>query len=95
MTLFDNTTGEILTDRSTITMKPGETRVITVKLPTNTGMINEIHRTSADGSSAYKSGKIVKATSDVDPDPNKQLKVNYKGRDGLPEDKSVLNQDYP
>ena len=25
MTLFDNTTGEILTDRSTITMKPGET----------------------------------------------------------------------
>ena len=94
MTLFDNTTGEILTDRSTITMKPGETRVITVKLPTNTGMINEIHRTSADGSSAYKSGKIVKATSDVDPDPNKQLKVNYKGRDGLPEDKSVLHTNY-
>ena len=94
MTLFDNTTGEVLTDRSTITMKPGETRVITVKLPTNTGMINEIHRTSADGSSAFRSGKIVKATSDVDPDPNNQLKVNYKGKDGLPSDHSVLHTNY-
>ena len=94
MTLFDNTTGEILTDRSTITMKPGETRVITVKLPTNTGMINEIHRTSADGSGAFRSGKIVKATSDVDPDPNNQLKVNYKGKDGLPSDHSVLHTNY-
>jgi len=78
MQLFDNTTGEIIQDHGTIHLKPGETRVITVKLPTNTGMIQEIHRTTADGNGAYRSGNIVTAKSDVDPDPNVIDYVNYK-----------------
>lgn len=78
MVAFDNTTGEILKEGSTITLKPGETRIITVKLPTNTGPIGEIKRTSADGDDVYRSGKIVTAQSDVDPDPNNIDFVNYK-----------------
>lgn len=78
MQLFDNTTGQVLDDHATINMKPGETRVITVKLPTNTGMIKEIHRTTADGNGAFRGGKIVTAKSDVDPDPNVIDYVNYK-----------------
>lgn len=68
--LFDNTTGEVIQDHGTITMKPGETRIITVKLPTDTGMIDKITRTTADGDSAYRSGKVVSGRSDIDPDPN-------------------------
>lgn len=78
MTAFDNTTGEILTENSTITLKPGETRIITVKLPTNTGMIGELKRTSADGDEGYRSGKVVTAKSDVNPDSNVIDYVNYK-----------------
>ena len=70
LTLFDNKTGEVIQDHGTITMAPGETRVITVKLPTDTGMINQITRTTADGNAAYRSGKIVTAKSDIDPNPN-------------------------
>ena len=92
MQLFDNTTGEILQDHATITMKPGETRVITVKLPTNTGMINEIHRTSADGSGAFRSGKIVKAKSDIDPDPNNIEYVNFREwSNHYPANKSLMH----
>ena len=92
MQLFDNTTGEILDDHATITMKPGETRVITVKLPTNTGMINEIHRTSADGSGAFRSGKIVKAKSDIDPDPNNIEYVNFREwSNHYPANKSLMH----
>ena len=69
--IFDNTTGETWRDDGgSITLKPGETRVLTVKLPTDTGMINQITRTTADGSGAYRTGKIVTARSDIDPDPN-------------------------
>lgn len=78
MLAFDNTTGEIITERSTIYLKPGETRILTVKLPTNTGPIGEIKRTSADGDDGYRSGRIVTAQSDVDPDPNNIDYVNYK-----------------
>lgn len=78
MTAFDNTTGEILTEHSTIRLKPGETRVITVKLPTNTGMIGELKRTTPDGDELYRTGKIVTAKSDVNPDPNVIDYVNYK-----------------
>ena len=70
LTLFDNTTGEIIQDHGSITMKPGETRIITVKLPSDTGEITKITRTTADGNAAYRSGKIVTARSDIDPDPN-------------------------
>ena len=92
MTLFDNTTGEELKDNDTITMKPGETRIITVKLPTDTGMIQEIHRTTADGNDVYRSGNVVHAVSDVDPDPNKIDYVNYKDWSRhIPSDKSILH----
>ena len=70
LTLFDNTTGEIMGDHSTIHLKPGETRIITVKLPTDTGEITKITRTTADGNGVYRSGKVVTAKSDIDPDPN-------------------------
>ena len=70
LTLFDNTTGEIIQDHGKITMKPGETRVITVKLPTDTGMINQITRTTADGNGTYRSGKVITARSDIDPNPS-------------------------
>lgn len=75
---FDNTTGEILEDGGTIYMKPGETRVLTVRLPNNAGRINQLMRTSADGDSVFRSGKIVTAESDVNPDPNIVDYVNYK-----------------
>ena len=70
MTMFDNTTGEVLQDHASITLKPGETRVITVKLPSDTGEITQITRTTADGNGAYRNGNIVTARSDIDPDPN-------------------------
>ena len=70
LVLFDNKTGEIINDHGSITMKPGETRVITVKLPTDTGPITQITRTTADGGGSYRSGKIVTAKSDIDPNPN-------------------------
>jgi len=70
LTLFDNTTGDIMKDHSTIHLKPGETRIITVKLPTDTGEITKITRTTADGNGVYRSGKVVTAKSDIDPDPN-------------------------
>ena len=73
-------------------MKPGETRIITVKLPTDTGMIQEIHRTTADGNDVYRSGNVVHAVSDVDPDPNKIDYVNYKDWSRhIPSDKSILH----
>ena len=92
MTMFDNTTGQVLQDGSTITLKPGETRVITVKLPTNTGMIDKIYRTTADGDSTFRSGKVISAESDVDPDPNKVDYVNYKSwSNHYPSDTSILH----
>ena len=78
MTAFDNTTGEVLEEGSVVNMKPGETRVITVKLPTNTGMIGELRRTTADGDGTFRSGNVVTARSDVNPDPNVIDYVNYK-----------------
>ena len=69
--VFDNTTGESwVDDGGEITLKPGETRVLTIKLPTDTGAINQITRVTSDGNTAYNTGKIVTARSDIDPDPN-------------------------
>ena len=70
LVLFDNKTGEIINDWGEITLKPGETRVLTVKLPTDTGQITQITRTTADGNDGYKTGRVVTAKSDIDPDPN-------------------------
>lgn len=88
--LFDNTTGEIIESLGEINMKVGEKRVITVKLPSDTGKINRITRTSA-----FTKGKsIIKVKSDIDPDPNK---VEYvliaeapKGGGHSPSDTSLL-----
>ena len=76
--VFDNKTGKILKEGDTIYMKPGETRILTVKLPNNAGAISKLVRTTADGDSAYRSGNYVHAVSDVNPDPNKIDYVNYK-----------------
>ena len=66
MTCFDNTTGEILKDNDVITLKPGETRILTVKLPDYCGEIDYVYRTTAqDDYSGVISNK-----SDIDPDPN-------------------------
>lgn len=75
---FDNTTGQIYKEGDTIYMKPGETRVLTVKLPNDSGNIKRIIRTTADGDSNYRSKRYVTAVSDVNPDPNKVDYVNYK-----------------
>ena len=88
--LFDNTTGEIIESLGEINMKVGEKRVITVKLPSDTGKINRITRTSA----FTKGNSIIKVKSDIDPDPNK---VEYvliaeapKGGGHSPSDTSLL-----
>ncbi len=66
MTCFDNTTGEILKDNDVITLKPGETRILTVKLPDYCGEIDYVYRTTAQ---ADNSG-VISNKSDIDPDPN-------------------------
>ncbi len=73
MTLFDNTTGEILKDGDTLNLKPGETRILTVKLPNYCGMIDEVFRTTAQ---ADASG-VISNWSDIDPDPNNVEYVRY------------------
>lgn len=78
MTGFDNTTGEIVKENSTIHLKPGETRVITIKLPTNTGAIAELKRTTADGDSVYRTGKVVTSLSNVKTNSDEIDYVNYK-----------------
>ena len=76
--LFDNTTGEILKDGDTLKLKKGETRILTVRVPHNAGHIKEVIRTSAGGDSDFLSGRVVKAKSDINPDPNVIDFVNYK-----------------
>ena len=99
MRLFDNTTGEEIAPDSTIVLKKGETRVITVKLPTNTGRIGNLVRTTADDvytEEDKKAGRkrITTSYSDIDPDPNKVERVNYKYSVHWPEDKSLLHTNY-
>ena len=88
--LFDNTTGEIIESLGEINMKVGEKRVITVKLPSDTGKINRITRTTA-----YTKGtNILKVKCDIDPDPNKVEYVRIaeapKGGAHAPSDSSLL-----
>ena len=66
MTCFDNTTGQILSDNDVITLKPGETRILTVKLPDYCGEIDYVFRTTAQED---KSG-VIANRCDIDPDPN-------------------------
>ena len=92
LTMFDNTTGEVLKDMDSITLKPGETRVITVKLPSDTGEITKITRTTADGNAGYRSGKVVTARSDIDPDPNTidYVRIVEGGQYHMPANQSLL-----
>lgn len=78
MRLFNNTTGEEILPGSVVRLKKGEQLVITVKLPTNTGMINKIHRTTADGDDVARSKRVVHSVSNVSGDPNNITHVNYK-----------------
>ena len=75
---FDNTTGEILQRGSTIHLKPGETRVITIKVPDYTGPIDQVVRTTADGDQSFRSGKYAHAYSDINPDDNIVETVDYR-----------------
>ena len=90
LTLFDNTTGEILGEGDSITMKPGETRILTVKLPTDAGKIDQIIRTSAWKPS---NSNVVSTLSDVNPDPNVVEYVNFH-HNHYPKDTSVLHANY-
>lgn len=74
MTCFDNSTGEILKDGDTITLKPGETKILTVKLPDYCGEIDYVYRTTAQED---KSG-VISNRSDIDPDPNKVDYVRWE-----------------
>lgn len=98
MRMFDNTTGEEIPEDGNITMKVGETRVITVKLPTDTGAINQIVRTTAadtsnKGSYYGDTYKITSSKSNLTGDPNNIEYVNYKSNH-WPSDKSILHNNY-
>jgi hypothetical protein len=75
---FDNTTGEVYEDGATFHMKPGETRVLTVRLPYYAGEIDKVMRTTADGCDTFRSGTIATAVCDINPDPDVVDFVNYK-----------------
>ena len=92
--VFDNTTGESwVDDGGEITLKPGETRVLTIKLPSDTGAINQITRVTADGNPAYNTGNIVTARSDIDPDPNnvEWVRLVETNTPHKPSDESLLH----
>lgn len=94
MRMFDMTTGEEIPEDGHITMKVGETRIITVKLPTNTGAIGDIVRTTAADTSTkgdvVDNYKITSSRSNLTDDPNNIQYVNYKSNH-WPSDKSLLH----
>ena len=95
MRLFDNTTGKEIADRGELVLKKGETRVITVKLPTDTGMIGNIVRTTAADTSNKgdyygDTYKITSSLSNLTGDINNIQYVNYQ-KPLWPSDKSLLH----
>jgi hypothetical protein len=92
MRLFDNTTGKEIADRGELILKKGETRVITVKLPTNTGMIGDIVRTTAADveTKVVDNYKITSSRSNLTGDLNNIQYVNYQ-YPHWPSDKSLLH----
>ena len=92
MRLFDNTTGKEIADRGELVLKKGETRVITVKLPTNTGMIGDIVRTTAADveTKVVDNYKITSSRSNLTGDLNNIQYVNYQ-YPHWPSDKSLLH----
>ena len=95
MRMFDMTTGEEIPEDGHITLKKGETRIITVKLPTNCGRVNEIHRTTAADTSNKgdyhgDTYQITTSRSNLTGDPNNIEYVNYKNGH-WPSDRSILH----
>ncbi len=85
---FDNTTGDIIKEGDTIYLKPGETRILTVRVPHNAGRVKQVIRTTAWKPSGTN---VVSTLSDINPDPNVVEYVNYKSnRNVWPSDLSVL-----
>ena len=93
--LFDNKTGDLLKEGDRITVKVGEKRVITVKLPTDSGHIDQIVRTSAW---KHPSCTILNTYSDIDPDPNNVEYVNLnhsdKRENHMPSNPDLMHQNY-
>ena len=87
LTMFDNTTGEILGSGDVLNLKKGETRILTVKLPVEGGHIDQIVRTSAWQPSGTR---VVSTRSDVNPDPNVVEYVNDQNN-VWPSDRSILH----
>ena len=87
--VIDPETGETYNRDDEITIKEGETKRLIVRLPTDTGMINQITRTTADNCKS----KITSTYSDLDPDPDN---VEYVRRslNHWPEDMSLLHANH-
>ena len=99
--IYDYLRGEEIPEDGNITLKKGETRVITVKLPTNTGAIQQVVRTTAADTSNKgdywgDTYKITSSKSDIDPDPNRTEHVNIYnwGTHNIPKDKSLMHTNY-
>ncbi len=97
MRMFDNTTGQEIPEDGHITLKKGETRVITVKLPTNTGSIGEIVRTTAadtsTGHGIVDKDQYTTSRSALNDDLNNPIYVNYQ-KNHWPSDRSLLHNNY-
>ena len=79
--LFDNETGEEITNEQVIHMKVGETKVFTVAVPFNAGAVKRIIRTTAaDNSGQGDKNRITSSKSDINPDPNVVDYVNYQSQ---------------
>ena len=93
--VFDNTTGKIIKEGGELNLKVGETRVLTVRLPHNYGRVKRLIRTTADGNGAYRSGSIIRAKSDIDPDPNRIEFVNeYPWSNHIPANRNLQYTHY-
>lgn len=80
--VYDNTTGKIYKLGGRIEMHPGETRVLTVRLPYLAGYPTKLIRTTADGDAVYHNRKVANTRCDIDPDPDRIDFVNYKFNNG-------------
>ena len=91
--VIDCEDGKIYYDTDTIEIKPGETKRLIVKLPTNTGMVTKIVRTTA----ANNNWKYTKSKSDIDPNPNHTDYVDYRKNSGtyhFPSDRELLHTNH-
>lgn len=87
--VIDPETGETYNRDDEITIKEGETKRLIVRLPTDTGMIEQITRTTADNCKS----KITQTYSDLDPDPDNVEWVR-RSTNHWPEDMSLLHTNH-